>query len=286
MKSWKLIRGLVRSLPARWAEQADRSRIGKRIGATSGGAASSEKYVQELRRAPKKGPFMSRLAKRMLPLLALCSLLTAQARADHFIVGFDFGASSISLLGGIVQIPPDGSITSSSGELVVSAVGLATPIANAPVALRNFSATATLNALTFGNTISGNIVLNQVDGGVPGALTAGLANALFAGPMQVSQNGVMNCTGPSCAVLGLPTTLSGIELVALGNLPIANLAVIGNALIDGTFAITIGGFTGQLHLVGNEVSRVFVPEPSSAGLLGLGLALLAGWRVRKVLQAR
>jgi hypothetical protein len=224
--------------------------------------------------------------KRMLPLLAVSCLLAVQARADHYIIDFDFSGSSLSLLGGIVQIPPDGSITSGSAQLVVSAVGIATPIPGGFVALRNFSAAATVNAITFGNTITGNVVLNQVDPGASGNLTAGLANAFFAGPMQVSQGGVLNCVGPSCDILSLPTTLTGTQLPNLGNMPIANLAAVGNALISGTFAITIAGFTGQLQLVGTEVSRVFVPEPGSAGLVAFGLAGLAVWRGRRLLRAR
>lgn len=224
--------------------------------------------------------------KQMLPLLALSCLLAGSARADQFAIQFDFSGSSLSLLGGLVQIPPDGSITSGGAELVVSAAGLATPIPGGFVALRNFAASATVNAVTFGNTITGNVALAQVGPGVSGVLTAGLSNAIFAGPMQVSQAGVLNCAGPSCAILSLPATLGGIQNVALGNMPIANLAAVGNALISGTFAITIAGFTGQLHLVGNEVSRVLVPEPGSAGLVALGLAGLAAWRGRRAASTR
>lgn len=224
--------------------------------------------------------------RRMLPLLALSCLLAVEVRADQLSIQFDFSGSSLSLLGGIVQIPPDGSITSGSATLVVSAAGLATPIPGGAVSLYNFAAAATVNALTFGNTITGNVVLNQAGPPVAGTLSAGLGNVLFGGPMQISQNGVLNCSGPSCAILSLPAALTGVQLVALGSMPIANLAAIGNALISGTFAITLGGFTGQLHLVGTEVSRVLVPEPSSAGLVALGLAGLAAWRGRRLLRTR
>jgi len=223
--------------------------------------------------------------KRMLPLLALSCLLAVQVRADQVSILFDLSGSSLSLLGGIVQIPPDGSITSGTAQLTVSAVGLATPIPGA-VSLKNFAAAATVNALTFGNTITGNVVLNQAGPPVTGTLSAGLGNILFGGPMQVAQNGMLNCAGPSCAILSLPAALTGVQAVALGSMPIANLAAIGGAMISGTFDITLAGFTGQLHLVGTEVSRVLVPEPGSAGLLALGLAGLAAWRGRRVLRTR
>jgi hypothetical protein len=48
MKSWKLIRGLVRSLLAQRAGQADRNRIGKRIGATFRKRGGFREVFQEL----------------------------------------------------------------------------------------------------------------------------------------------------------------------------------------------------------------------------------------------
>jgi hypothetical protein len=99
--------------------------------------------------------------------------------------------------------------------------------------------------------------------------------------MQIQQNGVINCVGPSCAILSLPTTINGTQALTLAALPIANLNSIGNALISGSFDITFAGFTGILHLVGTEVSRSFVPEPNSLALIGMGLAILAGSRLRK-----
>jgi hypothetical protein len=226
------------------------------------------------------------LMKRILPLLALSCLLAVQARADQFAIQFDFSGSSLSLLGGLLQIPPDGSITSASGQLNVGAAGLATPIPGGLFALQNFTAAAMVNAVTFGNTITGNVALNQVGPAVHGVLSAGLGNVVFAGTMHISQSGALNCAGPSCGILSLPAALTGVQFVQLGSMPIANLAAIGNALISGTFPITIAGFTGQLHLVGTEVSRVMVPEPGSAGLVAFGLAGLAAWRGRRLLRTR
>jgi hypothetical protein len=140
---------------------------------------------------------------------------------------------------------------------------------------------ATVNALTFGNTITGNPSLNQL-GALPGTLTPGFAQVVFGSPMQIALAGALNCSGPSCAILNLPAVLTGTQLVNVAALPIANLANVGNAVINGTFAITFAGFTGALHLVGTEVSRVVVPEPHTAGLLALGLLGLAGWRAHRL----
>lgn len=213
--------------------------------------------------------------------LGLC-LLAAEAHAGVVEVQFDFSGSSVSLLGGLIQIPPEGSITSAGGTLVVQALGSATPTTGVAV-LKNFGMAATVNAITFDNTITGNPSLSQV-GVRPGALTPGLSQVIFGGPMQIALAGALNCTGPSCAILSLPQVLTGTQLVYLAGLPLANLANIGNALVSGTFAITFAGLTGTLHLVGNEVSRVFVPEPGSGGLLLLGLVGLAGWRARRALR--
>ena len=214
--------------------------------------------------------------KGMLSLALFLCLLADPARAGYISVQFDFSGSSLSMLGGLVQLPPDGSISSAGGDVVVSGLGAATPIAGA-AALQNFNLAATVNAVTFGNTISGNPSVTQL-GGAGGNLTAGLAQVVFGAPMQIALAGALNCTGPSCGILGLPVALTGTQLLTLAAMPIANLAAVGNALIDGTFAITFAGLTGSLHLVGTEVSRVYVPEPYSAGLVALGLLGLAGWR--------
>lgn len=219
--------------------------------------------------------------KGMLSLsfaLALC-LLADSARSVPIEIQFDFTGSSVSMLGGLVQIPPDGSITSAGGTLVVNGAGLAT-LSPGPANLHGFGVAATVDALTFGNQISGNPSLTQI-GAVGGTLTPSLAQVVFGAPMQIALGGAINCTGPSCALLSLPTVLTGTQLLSLAALPIANLANVGSAFIDATYAITLNGLTGSLHLVGTEVSRVIVPEPHTAGLVALGVFALAGWRVAR-----
>jgi hypothetical protein len=210
--------------------------------------------------------------------ICLLAALAGPARAVPIAIQFDFSQSTVSMLNGLVQIPPDGSITSASGTLVVYGPGLATPTAG-PATLQSFQLAANVNASTFGNTITGNPTITQI-GAAGGGLTPSLAQAVF-GPMQIALGGSLGCTGPSCAILSLPAVLGGTQMLSIAALPIANLAGIGNAFIDATFAITFNGLTGSLHLVGNEVSRVVIPEPHTASLLALGIFALAGWRIAR-----
>jgi hypothetical protein len=165
----------------------------------------------------------------------------------------------------------------------VQGSGAATPVAGG-AQLQGFSWTSTVNALAFGNLITGTQLLNQVGGALPGTLTPGLAQVVFGAPMQVSRAGAINCSGPSCGILSLPAILTGTQPLSLAAMPLANLGVIGGASVNGIFAITIAGLTGSLQLVGTEISRVYVPEPATASLLLLGLVGLAGWRSRRALR--
>jgi hypothetical protein len=223
--------------------------------------------------------------KRSLSFFVLSVLLScwlgAGAQAGTLTVNFDFTGSSISVLGGVINIPPQGSIQSASGTLDLSALGSATAIAG-PASLRDFQMALTINALVFGNTITGNAAITQIGGALGGTLNGALNAFNAGGPMQINQSANIGCTGPNCAILGLPTTINGTQPLTIAALPIANLNSIGNALVDGTFDITFAGFTGVLHLVGTEVSRSFVvPEPNSLALIGMGMAMIAGWRLRK-----
>jgi hypothetical protein len=219
------------------------------------------------------------LVKRTLSLVVLSLFLAAGARAGIVTINFDFSGSSLSMLGGLVNIPPQGSIQSASGTVDVNAAGSATAIGGA-AQLRNFQMAATVNAILFGNTITGNAGIVQL-GGMAGNFAGGQLNPLA--PMQIQQSGFLGCTGPSCAILSLPTTLNGTQALAIAALPIANINNIGNAFISGDFGITFAGFTGMLHLVGTEVSRSFdpIPEPGTAALLALGLAGMAASRKRR-----
>ena len=221
--------------------------------------------------------------RRIAPLLLGMGLLlglAAPSQAGQVLIGFDFSGSTISVLGGAINIPPDGSITSASATLHAQSAGTAPTLLVAPgsAALANLTLAATVNANVFGNVITGGVGANGL-APAAGSLTAGLNNAIFGGSLALT--GLINCAGAGCTVLGLPTSLTGTQYVAFGSVPIGSINNVGNATMNGLFSLTIGGFTAVLNLVGTEVSRTFVPEPNTFGLVALGMAGLAGARARR-----
>ncbi len=207
--------------------------------------------------------------------------LAHSASAGKITIGFDFGASSISVLGGQLTIPPDGSIHSASGSVSVPGAGSATASAGNST-LADITLDSTINGTALGQLITGPVSATQL-GSAVGQLSAGLSNLVLAGSMTLSVNGVVNCSGPFCGLLGsFPISLSGPQVLSsLGSLAIANINSVGNAQASGVFSLTLGGVTAILNLVGTEVNRTYIPEPEPFGLLALGLAGLAGLRVRR-----
>jgi hypothetical protein len=214
-------------------------------------------------------PFM------LLRAIALAMLLLpAAASAGKLTVDFDFSGSSVSILGGLIDVPPDGSIGAASGQIdFFGALGTATAQGGA-AQIKNLALSGTFAKSTFGLDLSGAVGMTQ--GGVgAGGITGGLANASF-NPFLIDLTGFANCAGGTgCTVLGLPATFNGQKAVSIPALAVFNLNSIGNAMVSGIFTLTIGGFTAVLNLVGNEVGRTFIPEPHTAGLMMLGVAGLA-----------
>lgn len=221
--------------------------------------------------------------RRTLPLLATLLCIVAFAlpsQAGRIDIDFDFSGSSISILGGSVNIPPDGTITSASGQIGVPGSGLVTASSGAGARFRDLTLDATLDATlaTFGVTLTGGAQATQLGGG-NGSLSAGLGNLVF-GNMQLSLAVAINCMGSTavCSALSLPLATTGPQTLALGTIPISGLGTVGAGAVNGSFSITLAGFTAVLNLVGTEVSRTFIPEPNTFGLVALGLAGLAGMR--------
>jgi hypothetical protein len=216
----------------------------------------------------------------LLGVLCLC-FAASEARADRVLIGFDFSGSQISVLGGVIQIPPGGSIQASGATMSFVADGTGGLVQAGPVGLSLLSLSATVDQ-TIGAivAISGNVRAEQIGVG-NGMLTAGLANAVFMGNLLLSLDVLVNCTpGAICnEIATFPLSLAGPQTLSnLGTLPIANVNDLGNASIMATLTITFAGLTAQLELVGTEVSRSFVvPEPSTAVLFGLGVLGLSGY---------
>lgn len=220
---------------------------------------------------------MHRPLPRLATLLGVLAL-ALPAHAGRIDIDFDFSGSSVSLLGGAVNIPPDGQITSASGQIGVPGAGLVTATPGAGARFRDLAIEATLDATTFGATLTGSAQATQLGGG-NGSLTAGLGNLLF-GNVQLGVAVAIGCTGPTgvCSALSLPLASSGPRTFVLGSVPISGLGTLGAGALSGSFSITLAGFTAVLNLVGTEVSRTFVPEPDTFALVALGMAGLAGAR--------
>ncbi len=220
-------------------------------------------------------------AARHLAITLLLLLLPLSSQAGKITVQFDFTGSSVSLLGGFITVPPDGAILAGSGQLDVMGGGIANPAAGA-ASLQNVSLAGTLNKTGFGVNITGAFGATQ-PGTATGGLSAGLAHLTF-NPFLMNFTGFANCantgTGTGCTVLGLPATFTGPKTFTINSLAVSKLSTLGSAALSGTFTFTLGGFTAVLSLVGSEVSRTFIPEPNTFGLLGLGVAGLAAARRR------
>jgi hypothetical protein len=83
--------------------------------------------------------------------------------------------------------------------------------------------------------------------------------------------------GTSCSFIGTFPILSASTQPLTALLPIANIATVGAATIDTVLSITVGGMSALVTLVGSEVDRRYVPEPSSLALVGGGLVALAAF---------
>ena len=207
-------------------------------------------------------------------------LVASPADAGRIRIDFDFGASSLSILGGLINIPPDGTITSAAGTVQVPATGT-TSVSAGFARLHDLTLAGTVNANTVGLLITGNFNATQPNT-ASGQLSAGLANLLLPNPFILGMTGMIGCSGANCATLGtFPISLTGPQFITIGTLPIANLSTLGAATINGSFSLTIGGFTAVLNLVGSEVGRTFIPEPKPFGLVAMGIAGLAALRTQQ-----
>ena len=215
----------------------------------------------------------------------LCSLLAAlwlglsgaSARAGEVTIGFDFTGSTISLLGGILTIPPGGTITAASGNATFLATGL-TQISAGPARLEALDVAATIDQNVLGQAyVTGNILAQQLAGPTWGQLSAGLGNAVFSN-ILLNVDVDAACTGIGCPFIGtFPINIAGNFTVSNLNAALGNLATLSAATLMANVPITLSGFSGVLNLVGSEVSRSFspVPEPGTFGALSLGLVALA-----------
>jgi hypothetical protein len=217
------------------------------------------------------------------PVTAVVLFLAAtSARAGNITIDFDLTGSSVSLLGGILNIPPDGSITSASAQVTVQGSSATNATAGA-AQITNLVLMATINGTVGGAvSITGGFTASQVGGGA-GSLTAGLLNVNVS-TITFNLNGLVNCFGGLCPALGtfpVSAVNSLSVLTGLGGFGIGGIGSLGAATLNAVLALSIGGNSAVVSLVGQEIGRTFIPEPNSFALVGLGMLGLAGFGARR-----
>jgi hypothetical protein len=138
--------------------------------------------------------------------------------------------------------------------------------------------------------VTGSIGVHQI-GDAQGTLVLNGGNGTIQLPNTLPSLGLnlaiapnVHCAGAACSLIGTFPFTSAVTPVLTGALTIANIASNGGASFDRSFAVTLSGVTGVLRLVGQEIARTVVPEPSSESLIVLGL-LTAGFAGRRVAGA-
>lgn len=206
--------------------------------------------------------------------VALALLVGGNASAGSLTIDMDLSGSTLEILGGVITVPPDGSITGGSASITVPASSATNPMSG-PATVSGITLAGTLNATVINQaTVTGNVGGSQVAAGA-GTLDPGLLFIVFGGA-SLALTGAINCTstGPQCGFLGLPISLSGTFPLS-GTLPVGNLGSVGNATLAGVFSFTVSGISASLQLVGAEISRTFIPEPATGTLVGGGLVVLS-----------
>ena len=233
-------------------------------------------------------------------VLAGALVLSTSATADTVEIEFDFSDSIMSFLG-LITIPPDGTIHSMSATTILPAVqtgGGATSVQTGSAQLKGLMVDMTLSAAVgLGTLITGPVIVSQV-GTSTGPFT-NTQSVMFGGTgtgtglgMSLYVDAYLRCVGLFCGLIGdFPVSSMGPNPAPPGQtftITLASLNTPGAANVGGTMPISIppettagNPFTGTVFLAGNEVSRTFVPEPSSFAQLTSGVVVLAGLSRRR-----
>jgi hypothetical protein len=202
-------------------------------------------------------------------------LVAAPAQSGTITIEYDLTGSGVALLGGILNIPPDGSITSATARVTVPGSDL-TSAAAGDARLTNLELTATIDGTVGGSVlITGGFEASQTGGG-DGSLALDLTT-LDIVSLALDLTGTLDCLGGQCLSLGdfpasvtdSPLDLSGFDPFTLGG-----LGTFGAGTLSGVLAFDLSGNDVVVGLTGQEVSRNFVPEPASGTLVGLSLAAI------------
>jgi hypothetical protein len=125
-------------------------------------------------------------------------------------------------------------------------------------------------------TITGPATAAQVGSPALGTL-ASLGQLVLTNPMFMVATGIFQCTGNPFICAAFPLSFSGTQTInAPVTINIGNINSPGNATATGSIVLSLGGQVATLNLVGQEVSRMYVPEPGRVLQLGAAAALLVG----------
>jgi hypothetical protein len=219
---------------------------------------------------------MSRAAR--MPIAGCALLWGAAAAADEpsrYEILFDL-TDSVVVAGGLIEIPPDGTVGSGSLRLSVpaTAAGYVAPGA-AEISDLTFSLNA--NASHFGTTLTGPFSAVQ-QGTAAGTLSDAIDEVVLSSPLFLDRTGTISCDGYFCWLFAdtFPLEMVGIESIAApATLKVANLGQLGRATVSDTIAVTMNTGTAVFRIQGEETSRSFVPEPRRMEMILAGCLALA-----------
>jgi len=209
-------------------------------------------------------------------------LATSSAGAGTIEIEFDLTGSSVSLLGGMLEVPPDGQVTHAHVTLSVTGSDITTP-AEGPAGVHHLDVDATIDG-TVGNTvqITGAFVAEQSAGGT-GSLASDLTT-LSLTSLTLNLDGMLDCTGSQCIALGtFPVSVVGVPIQPSNLEPfvVHGLGFQGAGTLTATLPFELGGNAVVANLVGAETTRRFVPEPNTAGFVAVGLLLARSLRRKR-----
>lgn len=227
---------------------------------------------------------MHRFAPLWVAVLLLTLGASPSARAETINIEFDLSGSSFSILGGIIDVPPDGQFTVATAKLLVEGAGISTPQSGGQVTLWQLKLNGTISADILGQAlVTGNFNTKALNQPV-GTLSAGLANVAFPGALSMDMNVNMACSGVACGSLAsFPVNIAGTHTLSpLGSLPVVGLETPGAAAFSGSFSASISGFTFLIQLVGAEIAREYavIPEPNTFALVAIGVVGLGALGLR------
>jgi hypothetical protein len=217
--------------------------------------------------------------------MAIIGLLVSASAANAGTVRLDFDftvESVLSLLGGTIITPPDGSFDSGTVRVLVEATDIDSVVGGGQVAVGagNFAGSVSKDVLGLAD-VSGPFSGTQI-GTLLGVLDPGLTSATFFDDLMINLNFNFACVGAGCGPLGFPVSILGLTALNLGTVSITGLDTEGTARIEMNTIVELDGVLGELSLVGIETSRIFiVPEPQTALLVVLGLVTLSLTRSRR-----